>query len=79
MSNLSIFFILTICSLIHPAEAYIDPGSGSYLVQVLIGCFLGTLITIKSFWRQLWAWLRFKSTKRSAETTAVKTSNNTLA
>lgn len=29
---------------------YIDPGSGSYLVQVIIGAVLGALFYFKRFW-----------------------------
>jgi hypothetical protein len=32
---------------------YIDPGSGSYLVQVLIAAILGGTFWIKKFWRKL--------------------------
>jgi hypothetical protein len=30
---------------------YIDPGSGSYLVQVIIAAILGGAFWIKKFWR----------------------------
>jgi hypothetical protein len=36
-----------------PARAYIDPGTGSYVFQVLIGIFVGALFSIKIFWRKL--------------------------
>lgn len=32
---------------------YIDPGSGSYLVQVIIAAILGGAFWIKKFWRKL--------------------------
>jgi hypothetical protein len=32
---------------------YIDPGSGSYLVQVIIAAILGGLFWIKKFWRKV--------------------------
>lgn len=34
---------------IIPAFGYVDPGTGSYLVQLLIGSFLGTLYLIGQF------------------------------
>ena len=32
------------------AYAYLDPGTGSYVLQVLVGIFLGGIFTIKVFW-----------------------------
>lgn len=36
-----------------PAAAYIDPGSGSYLLQLLVGAFLGASAAIAVFWRRI--------------------------
>lgn len=33
--------------------AYLDPGSGSYLIQLLIAAVLGSAFVIKAFWRQI--------------------------
>jgi hypothetical protein len=33
--------------------AYLDPGSGSYLIQILIAALLGGGFVIKSFWKQI--------------------------
>lgn len=35
------------------AYAYIDPGTGSFLVQGLIAAALGLGLTLKLFWRRL--------------------------
>ncbi|MEO6289915.1 MAG: hypothetical protein ABIO76_08345 [Ginsengibacter sp.] len=32
---------------------YIDPGSGSYLVQMIIAAVLGGLFYIKTIWRRI--------------------------
>jgi hypothetical protein len=32
---------------------YIDPGSGSYLFQMIIGGVLGALFLLKLYWRKL--------------------------
>lgn len=32
---------------------YIDPGSGSYLVQMIIAAILGSLFYIKTIWRRI--------------------------
>ena len=33
--------------------AYIDPGTGSLMIQVLIGALLGGLVTIKIYWGKI--------------------------
>lgn len=44
---------------------YIDPGSGSYLVQVIIAAVLGVLF----YFKNAWAWVKsfFIKTKPRAE------------
>ena len=37
----------------RPACAYLDPGTGSMILQFLVAGFLGGLFMIKSFWRQI--------------------------
>jgi len=35
------------------AYAYLDPGSGSYLLQILMAGLLAASLTIKMFWRNI--------------------------
>lgn len=44
------FFVL-----VKPAQAYIDPGAGSYFIQIAIGSLLGGLYLIKRFWKSITA------------------------
>lgn len=37
----------------RPAHAYIDPGSGSIIIQVVIGAFFGAAYILKRFWRNI--------------------------
>lgn len=37
---------------------YLDPGSGSYLVQVIIAGVLGVLFYFKNMWRRIRAFFR---------------------
>ncbi len=32
---------------------YIDPGSGSFIIQLIIAGLLGSALAIKAFWRQI--------------------------
>jgi hypothetical protein len=43
------FWLLTVPA----AHAYVDPGTGSYIFQVLIGVFLGAAVAVKLFWRRI--------------------------
>lgn len=35
------------------AHAYIDPGSGSFIFQVLIGGLLAGAVAVKHFWKRI--------------------------
>ena len=37
----------------RPAHAYIDPGTGSFVLQAAIAGLLGTAFVIKSSWKNL--------------------------
>lgn len=49
----------TLLSLIpaSTAYAYIDPGTGSYMLQILLAFFLGALFALKMFWKNVKAFL----------------------
>ena len=35
------------------AHAYLDPGTGSMILQLVVAGVLGALFTIKTWWRQI--------------------------
>ncbi len=37
--------------------AYIDPGTGSYMIQIAIAFMVGALFFIKGFWKKIAAFL----------------------
>ncbi len=39
------------------AHAYIDPGTGSYILQIALAFFLGALFALKMFWKNVKAFL----------------------
>ena len=47
--------ILILCS-IRKAHAYIDPGTGSYIIQVVIGGLLGAAFALKIYWKKVKAY-----------------------
>lgn len=46
-----------------PAHAYLDPGTGSILLQGLIGAVAGALVVIRLYWARVVAVLRPRGRK----------------
>lgn len=49
-------FVQQTIVLLAPLEkdlAYLDPGTGSFLLQLLLATFLGGLFMIKTFWKRI--------------------------
>jgi hypothetical protein len=40
---------------------YLDPGSGSFLLQLLIAALLGLLVAIRASWSRIKGWFGIKS------------------
>jgi hypothetical protein len=47
----SVFIFLALQT--EESYAYLDPGTGSYLIQVVIGVILGGLYALKIFWSKI--------------------------
>lgn len=50
-----VILVFMLFYLIFPstAYAYIDPGSGSIVIQVIIATLVGALVAIKAFWSRI--------------------------
>jgi hypothetical protein len=44
--------------LLRPAYGYLDPGTGSYIIQLLIGGLLGGLFAVGLFWKRVIAFVK---------------------
>ena len=57
-----ILIVVVFCSLLFPRKiyAYLDPGTGSYLFQIVIAALLGGLYMAKIYWNKI----KFFFTKR---------------
>ena len=40
------------------AFAYIDPGTGSYVIQIVLAVLFGFLFMLKTYWKMVKAFLR---------------------
>lgn len=56
--------ILLLCS-VCKAYAYIDPGTGSYIIQVMIGGLLGGAFALKVYWKKVRAYFSKLFSKRT--------------
>ncbi|MCY4662980.1 MAG: hypothetical protein OXF93_24735 [Acidobacteria bacterium] len=50
--------LVCLLALEQPAHAYLDPGSGSVLLQVLLGGFAAVGVIARLFWHRLTAVFR---------------------
>lgn len=37
---------------------YLDPGSGSFILQIILAALLGWLLVIRSHWKKIKDWIR---------------------
>jgi hypothetical protein len=50
----TLFFLsIILLILVRDSEAYIDPGSGSYVLQLIVASFFAIIFTLKVFWRNI--------------------------
>jgi hypothetical protein len=56
------YFILIFIFFSNTANAYIDPGTGSALIQGLIGALAAIIISLKLYWHKL---LKFLGIRKS--------------
>ena len=47
--------------------AYLDPGSGSFLIQILLAVLLGLGIAIRASWSKIKGWFGIKSKTDQAD------------
>lgn len=57
MRTLLLFYVLLWLWLLTPgtAQAYLDPGAGSLLLQALLGGVAGLVVLLKLFWHRILA------------------------
>ena len=53
---------------VTPAYAYLDPGSGSMMVQLLLGGVAGAVVIVRLYWTRLLTWLGLKRDKTDVKT-----------
>jgi hypothetical protein len=52
-SSYALLAVLASLLLVREAHAYLDPGAGSYILQILIASLFGALFVLKVFWGRI--------------------------
>ena len=52
---LVVMFMFWIC-VAPAAQAYLDPGTGSFILQTLIAALFGAIFVLKSYWVRIKSW-----------------------
>jgi hypothetical protein len=63
-----VVWLVLVCA--RPAYAYLDPGSGGMMIQVLLGGFAGVAVLVRLYWRQLLVRVGLRKSDLSNETDA---------
>jgi hypothetical protein len=43
---------------LKPILAYLDPGTGSYLIQILLASLLGFILIFRNQWKRVWLFIK---------------------
>jgi len=49
------------------AFAYVDPGTGSYIFQILVGAIFGAAFAIKLYWKRIKSYFSNRSSKNQED------------
>ena len=61
----SLFWVLL---LVSPAYAYLDPGSGSMLLQLILGGVAGLAVVFKLYWNRFLSFIGIQKKTKEGET-----------
>jgi len=58
-------WVLLVCA--TPAFAYLDPGSGGMMVQLLLGGVMGVVVFVRLYWRRFLTRVGLSTSDRESE------------
>ena len=64
--HFALFMVLGVAT-IESAQAYLDPGTGSLFLQIILGGVAGLLIAGKLFWHRILLFLRIRKPEYETE------------
>lgn len=68
-SKIYVVTFLLLVLVVPSAQAYLDPGTGSFILQTLIAGFFGAIFVLKSYWASIKSW--FTGSAGSSENSTV--------
>jgi hypothetical protein len=63
----NLFLTIFLSPLTH-GLAYLDPGSGSFILQILAASLLGALFLVKTYWQKITAFFRGNPSEDTSQT-----------
>lgn len=73
--NVLLFFVIYGFTAVSDALAYIDPGTGSFMIQIALGFILAGLFTLKMYWLKLRTFITQKLHNMKTTTKQANSSN----
>lgn len=68
MRHWLLVIVLLLFVSVREAHAYLDPGSGSMVLQVILGGIAGLMLAVKLFWGRILAFFGVRSSKEEEST-----------
>jgi hypothetical protein len=53
ITRLGLITTLVVVGFVQPAEAYIDPGAGGMLMQLVLGSVAAGTVVLHAYWRRI--------------------------
>lgn len=57
VAKLTVFIFISLFMTVSSAHAYLDPGTGSIIIQAVLGALAAGLVVIKIYWHKLLVFL----------------------
>lgn len=68
--TISLLALIVLLATAAPAYAYLDPGSGSMMVQLLLGGVAGAVVIVRLYWARLLTILGLRRDKTDVDAKA---------
>jgi hypothetical protein len=69
-TNIAVLALIAFLAGAAPAYAYLDPGSGSMMVQLLLGGVAGAVVIVRLYWARLLTMLGLRRDKTDVDAKA---------
>jgi len=51
--NKKVFFIFLLFVIVDTGYSYLDPGTWTYILQIIVATLVGGVVAIKTFWQNI--------------------------